>query len=159
MLHLQWHVYSAHAIEELSFVCLGTAGSVAPQMGDKNYHGSQPTQERSLMCSSGHQASCLLLKTSLLNYFLGTYQAFNRELVGENLLCSASELICEGHFCALVHTFPKRVSQESASTVLDGLPAIKRRLVGKVKVDRFLRSKFLMLNFKSILVEVKIILP
>lgn len=79
--------------------------------------------------------------------------------MGEDLLCSASELMCEEHFGSLIHALPKTVSQESASTLLDQLGAIKRRLVGKAKVYRFLRRKFLMFNFKSISVEMKIILP
>jgi len=40
--------------------------------------------------------------------------------VGEDLLCSASELMCEEHFDSLIHTFPRSVSRESAGTVLMG---------------------------------------
>lgn len=41
------------------------------------------------------------------------------------------------HFGSLGHTFPYSVSQDSTSTVLDGLVAIERRLVGKSKVMGF----------------------
>ena len=40
--------------------------------------------------------------------------------MGEDLLCSASELMCEEHFDSLIHTFPRSVSRESAGTVLMG---------------------------------------
>lgn len=89
--------------------------------------------------------------------FLAHSKCFNREEhVGEDLLCSASELMCEDTFWFFnSYLSPKCVSGVAQRCA--GWAGSNQRAAGwEVKVDRFWRS---MLNFKSVLVEMEIILP